>query len=96
MIQLNDIHSLTDFLRNSKAHIERLKAAGRPEVLTINGKAELVVQDAASYQALLTRLEQAQAIAGIKEGLASIEAGEGRPAKEALNEIARRLNINEK
>ena len=50
MVQLTDIHSLTGFLRDHKAHLERLAATGRPEVLTVNGKARVVVQDAASYQ----------------------------------------------
>ena len=39
MIALQDIRSLTDFQRNTKAHLKRLKATGRPAVLTVNGKA---------------------------------------------------------
>jgi len=34
-----------------------MKKSRRPVVLTVNGKAELVVQNAASYQKLLERLE---------------------------------------
>jgi hypothetical protein len=37
----------------------RIKLSGRREVLTINGKAELVVQDAAAYQRLLEAVERA-------------------------------------
>ena len=48
MIALQDIRSLTDFQRNTKSHLKRLKSTGRPEVLTVNGKAELIVQDAAA------------------------------------------------
>ena len=33
-------YSLTDFKLNAKEHLERLRATGRPEVLTVNGKAE--------------------------------------------------------
>jgi PHD/YefM family antitoxin component YafN of YafNO toxin-antitoxin module len=57
MIRPEDIGSLTDFNRNSKAHVKRLKRTGRPELLTVNGKAEVVVQSAAAYQRLLTLLE---------------------------------------
>ena len=57
-IRIQDIASLTDFHRNSSAHCKRLKASGRPEVLTVNGKAVLVVQDAAAYQRLLEELER--------------------------------------
>ena len=40
----NDIRSLSDFKRNTSELLERLKKTGNPLVLTINGKAELVVQ----------------------------------------------------
>jgi len=50
-----DIHPLTDFKRNTSHFLSQLKETGQPLVLTINGKAELVVQDAASYQKLASR-----------------------------------------
>jgi hypothetical protein len=50
MIHLDDIRSLTDFQRNTKAHLRRLKSTGRPEVLTVNGKAEIIVQNAAAFE----------------------------------------------
>ena len=56
---MQDIASLTDFHRNSTAHCKRLKLSGRPEVLTVNGKAVLVVQDAVAYQRLLEAAERA-------------------------------------
>jgi len=93
MIHLQDIHSLTEFQRNARQHIERLKATGRPEVLTINGKAEVVIQDAESYQKLLERIDRAEAIEGIRQGLESMERGEGRPAGEVLKEIRRKYQI---
>ena len=46
MLDTREIHSLTGFLRNHKAHVTRLKETHAPEVLTVNGKAEVVVQDA--------------------------------------------------
>jgi hypothetical protein len=42
-----DIHSLTDFKRQTPEFLRQLKETGHPLVLMINGKAELVVQDAA-------------------------------------------------
>lgn len=50
MIDVRDIYSLTDFQRNTRRHIRRLRRTGRPAVLTVNGAAELVVQDAEAYQ----------------------------------------------
>ena len=49
MINVENIHSLSDFQRNTKAHVERLKKTGEAEVLTVNGKAELVVISAEAF-----------------------------------------------
>jgi len=58
MIRPQDIGSLTHFSRNTKAHLKRLKRTGRPELLTVNGKAEVVVQSSAAYQRLIASLEK--------------------------------------
>jgi hypothetical protein len=90
MFQLTDIRPLTDFLRNHKKHIERLRRAGKPEVLPVNGRAALVIQDAESYQKLLDVIDRAEAIAGIQRGLESMGRGEGRPMREFLGELRER------
>ena len=53
----NDIRSLSDFKRNTSELLQRLKKTGHPLVPTINGKAEVVVQDAEAYHELLERVE---------------------------------------
>jgi prevent-host-death family protein len=58
VIKPEDIGSLTDFNRNTKAHLKRLRRTGRPELLTVNGKAEVVVQSASAYQKLINLLEK--------------------------------------
>jgi prevent-host-death family protein len=58
MIRPEDIGSLTDFSRNTKAHLKRLKRTGRPELLTVNGKAEVVVQSAVAYERMAELLEK--------------------------------------
>ena len=93
MLKINDIYSLTDFQRNVKEHIERLKASGRAEVLTVNGKAELVVQDAESYQNLLDLVERAEAIAGIRRGLESMKRGKGIPLEKAEQRMRKEHGI---
>jgi prevent-host-death family protein len=57
-IRPEDIGSLTDFNRNTKAHLKRLRRTGRPELLTVNGKAEVVVQSASAYQRLLNLVQK--------------------------------------
>ncbi len=88
MLDLNNIHSLSDFNRNSREHIERLKKSGEPEVLTVNGKAELVVQDAESYQELLKKAEFADTTAAIHRGMKAHSRGEGKNMRKALEDIA--------
>ncbi len=86
-----DIRALTDFKRNTAEILTQLKQTGRPVVLTINGKAELVVQDAASYQKLLDSTERLETIGAVKEGLASFDRGEGKPMDEVFDALERRL-----
>jgi PHD/YefM family antitoxin component YafN of YafNO toxin-antitoxin module len=88
-----DIHSLTDFKRRTAVFIEQIKQTGHPLVLTLNGKAELVVQDAASYQKLLDMLDRAEAIEGIRKGLKSVEEGRTRPVEEVFEEIRREHEV---
>jgi len=82
-----DIRSLTDFKRHTTELTKHLKQSGRPVVLTVNGKAEFVIQDAASYQALAEEAERAITIAGIQRGLDEIKRGEGRPFSEFFKEF---------
>jgi PHD/YefM family antitoxin component YafN of YafNO toxin-antitoxin module len=93
MLDTRDIHPLTDFLRNHKAHVTRLKETHAPEVLTVNGKAELVVQDAESYQRMLDRLHHLETIAAIQEGMASAERGELKPATQVFAEMRARYGL---
>jgi prevent-host-death family protein len=58
MVRPEDIRSLTDFARNAKAHLKRLRRTGHPELLTVNGKAEVVVQSASAYERLIKALEK--------------------------------------
>jgi len=87
MIALQDIRSLTDFQRNTKAHLRRLKSSGRPAVLTVNGRAELIVQDAAAFEDML------DAIRGIQRGLDEMKAGKGEPARKVLGRIRAKYKI---
>jgi prevent-host-death family protein len=71
-----DICSMTEFKRRTTAVISRLRGTGRAVVLTTNGKADVVVQDAVSYQRLLDRLERyesGQTVAAQAQRLAAQE-----------------------
>jgi PHD/YefM family antitoxin component YafN of YafNO toxin-antitoxin module len=93
-----DIRSLSDFKRDTTAALDHLRKSHRPMVLTVNGRAEMVVQDAASYQATLDALERAEANEGIRRGLEDMAAGRTRPAREVIAEIKKKraLGLKEK
>ncbi len=88
-----DIHPLTDFKRNTPEFLHRLKENGHPLVLTVNGKAEIVVQDAKSYQQLLDLAERLETIETVKEGLASVDLGEGRPMDDVFDALEKNLRF---
>ena len=93
MSDSQDVHSLSDFQRNSQKYIQRLKESGQPEVLTVNGKPEIVVQDAASYKKIRELADRMQAIEGIKRGLEDVKAGRSRPAEEVFEDLRKKYEI---
>ena len=88
-----DIRPLTYFRRRSAEAVRQLKASRRPMVLTINGKAELVVQEAVSYQRLLDIAAQADAREGVRQGLLDISQGRTRPLREVFDEIRKEHDV---
>jgi prevent-host-death family protein len=72
MINLKDVESLTAFKRNTTRYVKKIKESGKPLVLTVNGKAEIVVQDAESYRRLLELLDRAETAEAVREGLESV------------------------
>jgi prevent-host-death family protein len=87
----SDIQSLTTFRRSSGDFMKLLKKTKRPVVLTVNGKAAVVVQDAEAYQRFLDLA--ARADEGIRQGLEDVASGRTRPAKEAFDEIRRKHGL---
>jgi len=86
-IDLNEIHSMTDFLRNAKDYAQRLKKSGQPAVLTVNGQAELVVQDAKSYQDLLSKARETDNLRRLQERVSEMKVGHVRDFDAAFDEL---------
>ena len=93
MTTLQKTDSLAHFKENTEEIIDRLKVSGQPLVLTVGGEAELVVLATESYQRMQAIVDRAEAVEGIRRGLASMERGEGRPAGEVFEDIRRRHGI---
>lgn len=88
MLDINrDIHSLSNFKRNTPDFLRHLKETGHPVVLTINGKAELVVQDTASYQKLIELAERAERMDALRESVDDMRAGRVVAADDMLAEM---------
>lgn len=90
-----DIESLTKFKRETPKLLKQLKKTKEPMILTVKGKASVVVQDAAAYEELLQMKDRMETIAGIKRGLEEMKRGEGRPAEEVFAELFKEFNIPE-
>ena len=107
MFRSDDIIPITDFVRNHKRHHQHLRETGRPEVLTVNGTPELVVQDVRAFEreadeaerireenrTLRERLEELETLAALDEAHAEMERGEGRPMEEVLPALRERIGM---
>jgi len=71
-----------------------LKVTGQPLKLPLNG-GEVILQDVESYQRLLAELEHAETVAGIRRGLAAVEAGQTRPVNEFLADLRKEYGFPE-
>ncbi len=85
--------TLADFLSSAPELVDQLKRTHEPLELTIDGKTELVVQDAVSYQNLLNRLSELEVSAVIQVGLDDVAAGRVIPLEEAMNRMRAKLGF---
>lgn len=90
MSSVNDIYSLTDFQRNAKDHVDRLIKTKRPEVLTVKGKARVIVQDARAYEQIVEELET---IKKVNAAAAAFDRDEGRPVQEFFDEFEKKHEL---
>jgi prevent-host-death family protein len=95
MVRTSDIHSLTEFQRNAEAYIQEITRTKNPIAITVNGEAEVVVQDAASYQRMVDELDRTRLIAAILEGEADIAAGRVRDSDEVFAELENEFGVSD-
>ena len=86
-IQIQDIHPLTEFQRNAKAHLVRVNKTGRPEVLTVNGKPEAVLLGKRAYEKMMEAMEELETLKSIRLGLSDMEEGKTVPATEVHQKL---------
>ena len=91
-----DIHSLTEFKKNTGHFINGLKKTGRPTVLTVNGRAKIVVMDAAAYQQIQDQMELQNDILAINNSLKDFENGDFLEADDVFAELKNRIGKPQK
>jgi len=73
-----------------------MKKTRKAVVLTINGKAELVIQDAASYQRLLDMKAQYQTRVALDQALEDLRKGLHRPVTNVFAAIRTKHGLHER
>jgi prevent-host-death family protein len=82
-----DIQSLSVFKRDTAKFRRQLKKTKQPIVLTVNGKADMVVIDADSYDEYLREKDRLDMIASVNSGIDDMRAGRTKPAKQVFREF---------
>jgi prevent-host-death family protein len=81
---IDDIRSVTDLKRNTRAILQQIHSTGRPVVLTVNGRADAVIIDAKTYEKQMKALNLARLLVEAEE---DVTAGRVRPARAFLKEF---------
>ena len=81
---IRDIQSLSDFKQNASKFVKQVRETGKPLILTVNGKAAVVVQDAESYQAMADRNEYNETVAALRAVVADVDNAHKWPTSEKV------------
>ena len=79
-----DIRSVTDLKRHTREILNHVHETGRPLVLTVNGRADLVLIDAKVYEKQLKAMNLARLLS---EAEGQVATGQTRPARDFLDEF---------
>ena len=87
MIDPDNITSMTEFKRDSGRWLRRMRKTGKPGVLTVNGRAEVVIMDAASYRRLMQEVEASSVMVAVERSMREYRDGKTVPASEAIRRM---------
>jgi len=86
-----DIKSVSDLKKNMRQIFEQLHRTGRPVIVTVNGRPDVVLVDSAVFEKTLKALNMAVLLA---EGETDVRSGRTRPAKQFLKELKHAKKIS--
>lgn len=93
MIRATDIHSVTDFTRNAKAYIQQVRTSKSPMALTVNGDAQIVIQDAETFQGMVDELERGRFLNAMRVSEADVREGRVEDLEPAFAGIRDELGL---
>jgi prevent-host-death family protein len=85
-----DIRSVSELKRDTKKIFRHLHETGRPLVVTVKGRPDVVLLDAAVYEKRLAEINLTRLLS---EAEADVREGRVRPAREAMKDIRRRVGL---
>ena len=91
-----DIQSLSVFKRDTSKFRRQLKKTREPIVLTVNGKADMVVINADDYDRYSLDKERFETIAAINRGIDDMEAGRVTPAEKVFRDFEKKYKLSRK
>lgn len=89
-----DIQSLSVFKRDTSKFRRQLKKTKEPIVLTVNGKADMVVIDAGSYEDYLREKDRLDMIGSVNRGIEDMKAGRVTPAGKVFRDFEKKYKIS--
>ena len=80
-----DFRSLAEFEEDPREIVKQVHRTGRPVVVTVKGKPDVIVLDAAAFEHRLKLVNLARLLA---EAETDVRAGRTRPAEEFFSELS--------
>ena len=91
---IRDIQTLSEFKKNASKLVKQVQETKQSIVLTVNGQAVAVVQDAESYQNALNERELAESVNVLKKRITKLRNGGKRiPAEEVFAKISKKYGV---
>ncbi len=92
MHSTRDIYPVSDFNRKPAEHIKRLQETRRPEVLTVNGKAAVVLLAPATFDTLTQQAKLSQTLDRMNLANRQFEEGDGHSVSDVFAKIRESAN----
>jgi len=86
-----DVKTVTELKKNLRAVFQQIHRTGRPVVVTVNGKPDVVMLDASAFERTLRALNLATLL---EPAEADIRRGRTRPLRDVLREFKRARSIS--